>query len=242
MNILALIPARGGSKGIPRKNIAPLGGRPLIDWTIGTARQTPDIGRIIVSTDDDDIAEVARRCGAEVPFLRPSDLASDTAAALPVIRHAVETLERLDGWHTDAVAYLQPTSPFRTPADLTGAITRMKTEHADTVVSVVRVPHNMHASSLMRGEPDGSLSFTAPPEERRFRRQDKTCPLFARNGPAILLLLRSIIDRGELYGDRILPWEMDALHSLDIDEPMDLAMAEAMVPLVSGSNKTVVHT
>lgn len=232
MNVLGLIPARGGSKGIPRKNIADLGGKPLIAWTIAAALQTPGLSRIVVSTDDDEIAGIARQWGAEVPFLRPVDIASDGAAALPVITHAVEHLARHDGWQADAVAYLQPTSPFRRSADIAAALELLGDAATETVVSVVRVPHNMQPNSLMRLAADGSLVFAAPPTERKFRRQDKGEVLFGRNGPAILLSRAAVFASGDIYGARIMPLEMDRLNSLDIDEPLDLDMARAVLPLL----------
>lgn len=230
MSALALIPARGGSKGIPRKNIAPLGGRPLIAWTIEAARRSARIDRVVVSTDDAQIADIAHAAGAEVPFLRPADIAGDAAPALPVMQHAVAWLEINYGWTAERVAYLQPTSPFRNAADINAAFAVLEAQEADTVVSVVKVPHNMSPLSQMR-ERDGLLEFVAPPDQREFRRQAKDM-LLARNGPAILLNRRKVIDGGALYGARIAAYEMSRLASLDIDEPEDLAVAEALLPLV----------
>lgn len=235
MNILGLIPARGGSKGIPRKNIVPLGGRALIDWTIKAALAASAMTRVVVSTDDEEIAAVARACGAEVPFLRPADFAGDSAAALPVIAHAVSTLDA-SGWCADAVIYLQPTSPFRGADAIEMAAALLAQGDCDTVVSVVQVPHAMTPGSLML--PVGDLiDFAAPPEARSFRRQDKPI-LYARNGPAVLGMTRAtIVDRATLYGPRIKPILMQELQSIDIDTPMDLAIAEALLPLVlSGKN------
>lgn len=231
MKTLAVIPARGGSKGIPRKNIAPLGGRPLIQWTIDAALNARQVDRVVVSTDEEEIAAVARTAGAEVPFLRPADLASDIAPALPVIRHAYEQIASA-GWSPDAIIYLQPTSPFRNATHIDRAISRMLETDADTVVSVTRVPHAMTPNSLMQRNGEGWLDFTAPPETRFFRRQDKETFL-ARNGPAILLLRMEVALSDQLYGDRIAGFEMDDLHSLDIDEPIDLEIAEALIPLAT---------
>lgn len=230
MKVLALVPARGGSKGIPRKNIVALGGKPLIAWTIEAARAASTISRVVVSTDDAQIADIARAHGAEVPFLRPADISDDAAPALPVIRHAVSALEALDGWSADAVAYLQPTSPFRDARHIDEAVALLEQRSADTVVSVVRVPHNMVPTSLMEIR-QSWLEFCASPEQRQFRRQSKEA-LFARNGPAILLNRRATIDGAGLYGDRIAAYEMDHLVSLDIDEPQDLQVAEALLALV----------
>jgi CMP-N-acetylneuraminic acid synthetase len=235
MNILGVIPARGGSKGIPRKNIALLGGRPLIVWTIDAALRAEGLGRVVVSTDDDEIANVATAAGAEVPFRRPLELSADSSEALPVIRHTVEQIDE-QGWRTDAVVYLQPTSPLRGAEPITRSIQLLRSGECDTVVSVIRVPHNMTPESLMR-DAGGLLEFTAPPEARRFRRQDKSL-LYARNGPAVLALTRATLERGELYGPRIKAIEMGAIESHDIDEPLDLAVAERLLPLVCESGST----
>jgi CMP-N,N'-diacetyllegionaminic acid synthase len=230
MNLLALIPARGGSKGIPGKNIAPLGGRPLIAWTIEAAQRAVGLGRIVVSTDDDAIAAVARHEGAEVPFVRPAALAGDETEALPTIRHAVDSLDA-EGWRTDAVIYLQPTSPFRGRGPIEQAVRLLADRTCDTVVSVVKVPHTMTPPSLMQMK-GAFLEFMAPPESRSFRRQDKPL-LYARNGPAVLGLTRAmIVERAQLYGSRIQPIEMGRLESHDIDDPLDLLVAEALLPLV----------
>lgn len=229
--ILALIPARGGSKEIPRKNIVPFGGKPLIAWTIEAALASRGIARTVVSTDDEEIAVVARKSGAEVPFLRPADFAGDEAPALGVIRHALGVLAE-SGERYDAVAYLQPTSPLRGAGDIEAALALLEETGADTVVSVVPVPHAMVPSSLMRQKDGGRLDFAAAPETRKFRRQDKE-RLFARNGPAILLSRISVFETGALYGAHIRGLEMHPFRSVDIDDADDLALAEAMIPLAA---------
>jgi CMP-N,N'-diacetyllegionaminic acid synthase len=229
MKILAIIPARGGSKGIPRKNIAPLGGRPLIGWTIRAALDSKLLQRVIVSTDDEEIASAARAGGAEAPFLRPAAIANDSAPALDVIRHALAALP--DGADFDAVAYLQPTSPFRTAVHIDEAVALFAREQPDTLVSMMQVPHNMVPGSTMRmlpGQP-GLLELSAA---QPLRRQDKEV-LYARNGPAILIVsARLVLEQNKLYGERVMGYLMDRLSSLDIDEPADLAMAECLLPLV----------
>lgn len=129
-NVVAIIPARGGSKGLPRKNVLPLGGKPLIAYSIDAATLCPLVDRVIVTTDDAEIAQVARSCGAEVPFMRPPELAGDAAATEPVLRHAVEWLEQQEGYRTDIVLFLQPTDIFRTRAQVDGVIRKLL-ENAD---------------------------------------------------------------------------------------------------------------
>lgn len=224
--ILGLIPARGGSKGIPRKNLAPLAGRPLIAHTIAAALASARLDRVVVSTDDPEIASVAGQYGAEVPFMRPADLADDTAPALAVIRHAVIALDGM-GWRAETVAYLQPTSPLRTAAHIDAALALLAERDADSVVSVVEVPHNFNPRSVMlRGEDDCLRPYLEPAGDEPLRRQDKP-RLLARNGPAILALTRrTIMELGALYGPRTLGLVMDRAESLDIDEPLDLELAE----------------
>ena len=230
MNVLGLVPARGGSKGIPRKNLADLGGRPLIAWTIAAARASQALDRVVVSTDDAQIAAVARSLGAEVPFLRPADLADDRAPALAVMRHAVEALDA-QGWRADTVVYLQPTSPFRTAAQIDAAVALLAAGGCDTVVSVMPVPHAFTPGSLMRDR-GGLLEPLEPAAAQSFRRQDKPV-LYARNGPAILALRRgAVFEARTLYAGRTKALEMSRLQSLDIDGPEDLAVAEALRPLL----------
>lgn len=233
--ILAVIPARGGSKGIPYKNLADLGGRPLIAWTIAAAKAAHGLERIVVSTDDEKIAAAAARHGAEVPFLRPTEFSGDSAPALDVIRHALKELRTPDGKAYDAVAYLQPTSPFRSGAQLTEAIALFARERPDTLVSVTAVPHNMVPSSLMHPLASSAPLVLQSPAGQKLRRQEKE-KLFARNGPAILIVSAGDAQlHGRLYGERVLGFEMDRLSSLDIDDPIDLEMARHLLPLLQHS-------
>lgn len=230
--LLAVIPARGGSKGIPFKNLADLGGRPLIAWTIAAAKAAHGLDRIIVSTDDETIASVAREHGAEVPFLRPTEFSTDNAPALDVITHALNHLRSKNGSPYDAVVYLQPTSPFRNAAQLNEAIALFDQERPDTLVSVTAVPHNMVPLSLMQTVGASAPMMLQPPVGQKMRRQEKE-KLFARNGPAILIVSASdAMHRAKLYGERVLGFEMDRLSSLDIDDPIDLEFARHLLPLM----------
>lgn len=221
--VLGLIPARGGSKGIPRKNLAPLAGRPLIAHTIEASLQARCISRLIVSTDDPEIAEIAKQNGAEVPFMRPADLASDQSGALEVIKHAIHTLETSEGWRADVVVYLQPTSPLRRAEHIDAAVEMLVAKQADSVVSVVEVPHNFSPVSLMKLEHGILTPYLG--ENGTLRRQDKP-KLFARNGPAVLALnIATVTKLNTLYGPRTLPLLMDQMDSLDIDTPFDLELA-----------------
>jgi CMP-N-acetylneuraminic acid synthetase len=218
MKALGLIPARGGSKGIPRKNLALLAGRPLLAWTCDAARGASGLSRTIVSTDDDEIAQEARRFGVEVPFMRPAELAADDTPMLAVVAHALAQVDE-----PDAVVLLQPSSPLRQSRHIDEALQILRESGADTVVSVVEVPHAFTPASLMRIEsgrlrPDGD---DVGPVDRHAKER-----LYARNGPAVLVTRPDTVRSGSLYGADIRPYVMSRLESVDVDGPEDLALAE----------------
>jgi len=224
MNILGLIPARGGSKAIPRKNIIPLAGKPLLAYTCQAALASQRLTRVILDTDDPGIAAVGRACGVDAPFLRPPALAADDTPLLPVIQHALAWLEEHQNFHVEIVVLLQPTSPLRRAEHIDGALDLLINSGADTVVSVVAVPHNFNPVSVMRlDEAERLTPFLEGPQI--LRRQDKP-RVYARNGPAVLAIRREVIEGGQLYGRVVLPLEMDRIASLDIDGPDDLILAE----------------
>ncbi len=230
MSTLALIPARGGSKGIPRKNLVPLAGRPLIEYAITAGLNSKRSDRVIVSTDDEEIARVSRAAGAEVPFTRPAELANESAPMVGVVRHALSWLTEHDSWQPDAVALLQPTSPLRTAAHVDTAVALLGDTGADTVVSVVELPHRFSPYCVMREE-DGLVHdfWTAPVPFDRLRRQEHP-RLYARNGPAVLVTRSRVVTESDsLYGERVAPFVMPSADSIDIDEPFDLEFAEWLV-------------
>lgn len=227
MRIIGLIPARGGSKGIPRKNIVPLGGRPLLAWTIDAATQAGCIEAVYVSTDDEEIAQAARRCGSAV-IRRPAEHASDTASALAVMRHALAHIEEGGGEPIDALVYLQPTSPFRRENRIREAVDRFVATRADVVVTVCRVPHNMLAGSQFELLPDGTMSGSTAtgPLNRQQKRE-----LWVRNGPAVLVAGSRYLRSAEgIYAGRVVGLPMDRFESLDIDDRDDLKLAELLAP------------
>ncbi len=226
LSYLAIIPARGGSKSIPKKNIVALGGRPLIEYSIDAGLKSRHIDRVIVSTDDQEIADVASAAGAEVPFLRPTELAEDWTPTLPVIQHLLRQLKSDAGYKPDAVVLLQPTSPFRTSMHIDDSIDLFRKSLADSLVSVVPVPHNFSPVSLMRMD-DGLVVPAIEGEGNKIlRRQDKP-ELFARNGPLILISSYScLMEKDDLYGESTVPFVMGHRESLDIDGPEDLELAE----------------
>ncbi len=230
MQILGVIPARGGSKGIPGKNLAPLAGRPLIDYTIEAARAASSLSRIVVSTDDPAIAAHAQSHDRiEVPALRPAHLAQDDTPVLPVLLDLLETLEQQGDPVPDAVCLLQPTSPLRIASDIDAAAALLQSSDAEAVVSIEAVPHQYNPVSVMRLSPDGVLAPYLPGEgDKANRRQDKPA-VVARNGPAVLVTRVATLRAGSLYGRRCVGYAMPRERSVDIDEPMNLVVAAALL-------------
>jgi CMP-N,N'-diacetyllegionaminic acid synthase len=224
MSIVAVIPARGGSKGIPRKNLVRIAGRPLIAYAIEAARNAASVDRVLISTDDSEIADVARELGAEVPFLRPPELAADAAPMLGVLTHALAWLES-QGEAVEGLVLLQPTSPLRTARHIEEAIALFRSAPASSVVSVVEVPHRFNPVSVMKLSAQGTLSPFLGDQVIATRRQDKP-QAYARNGPVMLVCHPDTLRSGELYGASCLPYLMSEEDSLDIDSPQDLLLAE----------------
>jgi CMP-N,N'-diacetyllegionaminic acid synthase len=220
---LGIVPARGGSKGVPGKNARMLNGRPLLDYTARAARESGVLDRIVLSTDSPEIADVGRTCGLEVPFLRPTELAGDETPMLPVLQHTVEALAA-DGWTADAIVLLQPTSPLRRPSHIREALARLQSSHVDSVVTVVEVPRHLSPDYVMRIE-SGVLTPFLPEGARITRRQDAR-PAYSRDG-TVYACWRATIERfGNIYGERCEPLVIDASESLSIDSPADWAEAE----------------
>lgn len=230
MNLLGVIPARGGSRGIPGKNLAPLAGRPLIDYTLDAALAASALSRIILSTDDPAIAAHAlTRERIEVPALRPADLARDDTPILPVLLDLLDTLDTQEAAGLDAVCLLQPTSPLRLASDIDAAVALFAQTQAESVVSVVDVPHHCNPVSVMVRDDDGRLyPFIAGLGDTAQRRQDKPAAV-ARNGPAILIVKPDTLRAGLLYGSDCVGYPMPRERSIDIDEPLDLVLAEALL-------------
>lgn len=227
MNVLGLITARGGSKSIPRKNIAPLAGRPLLAYTCEAALNAQHLTRVMLSTDDEQIARVGQDCGVEVPFLRPANLALDTTPSIDVARHAVQWLAKHDHWQAEVLMLLQPTSPFRRAQHIDEALALLDERQADTVVSVIAVPHQFSPYTVMRLN-DGWLEdfWQEPVAFDRFRRQAVPV-LYARNGPVVLATrVPVMLAQRSFYGRRVAAYRMTERDSADIDTPDDLRYAE----------------
>jgi CMP-N-acetylneuraminic acid synthetase len=213
MEIVGLIPARGGSRG---KNLWPLRGKPLLVWAIEAARASSRLTRVVVSTDSEEIAALARAHAIEV-LDRPAELAGDETPMMPVIRHALGALGPVD-----VLVLLQPTSPLRRPDHIDQALlVLLEDAGRDAVVSVVEVPHQYRPESLMRREGGRLVPLVAGAPLRRQAKQ----VVYARNGPAVLALRPDRLG-DDLYGGDVRPYLMDLRDSIDIDEPADLRLAE----------------
>ena len=227
MRILGLINARKGSQGVPGKNTKRLDGKPLIGWTVETACACPSLSRIVVSTDCNQIAEIAQRFGADIPFMRPSDLAGPTSLQIDTIRYVMERLEREEHDHYDAVAVLQPTTPLRSVQDVEGCIAMMVEKNSDTVITVVR-----KAGSLLDTLYGLSKDNVATPQVQK---QDKGTirqnlpETFLRVGAVYLIRRDTVLEKGRLYGDIVHAYEIPHERAFDIDTPFDWNLLDAWI-------------
>jgi len=223
---LGLILARGGSKRLPRKNILPLAGKPLLAWTVEAAQAARHLDRVVLSTDDIEIADVGRQFGAEVPFTRPSELASDTATSLNVILHALRTLAE-QGEPYDYVVLLQPTSPLRSAADIDAAIELLLTKEADAVISVCETDHPPEWSNTL---PDSlSMAGFYRPGIRSTRSQDLP-KSYRLNGAVYVYSCRRLLQSGSLeMDDNSYAYIMPRERSVDIDSAIDFEIAQLLL-------------
>lgn len=227
MRVLGLVPARGGSKGVPRKNARLIGGKSLLAWTAGAAQNAPALQRVILSTDDDEIAAIGAACGLEVPFRRPAELATDTTPMIDVVLHAMDWAEGT-GDRFDALCLLQPTNPLRTAADIDGALELLERAGADTVVSTLEVPAEHHPDWVFLRDGEGLLRMANGATEPTSRRQDLR-PAVHREGSLYVTRWSVIRSKGSLYGDRIVGYPIDPARSVNIDTPDDWARAERLM-------------
>ncbi len=232
INILALIPARGGSKGIPRKNIRPFAGYPLIAWSIAAAKQSSLVTRIIVSTDDEEIASVAREWGAETPFFRPAELAQDKTTDLPVFEHALKWLEEIEGYHPDVVVQLRPTSPIRPRTMVEEAVNvLLNHEDADCVRGVVPAAQNPFKMWRFSGEdkPLGQLLEVPGIAEPYNAPRQVLPPVYWQTGHIDAIRASTIVNKKSLTGDIVYPLVIDPKYTVDIDTLADWAKYEAVI-------------
>jgi CMP-N-acetylneuraminic acid synthetase len=229
--VLAVVPARGGSKGIPRKNLQLLGGRPLVAHAVEVGLGAmPPVTRVLCSTDDPEIAEVARAAGAEVPFLRPADLAQDTTEDWPVFVHLLDWLEIHDDWVPDLIVNLRPTSPMRTSRHVERAIQLLLETGVDSVKAVCLARQHPHKMWLRRGdteiEPFVKTAFrlNRGPDVPRAELED----VYWQNGVVDVTRREVLREQGVLIGRRVAGLMTLPEESIDIDTPLDLALAELL--------------
>ena len=223
MRVLGLIPARGGSKGLPGKNLRALGGKPLLTWSIDAALASDVVDAVVVSTDDQAIAAAALAAGAEVPFLRPARLAADDAKVLDAVLYTADRLSG-EGRPFDAVVLLQPTSPLRTSADIDAAVRRWGETGTASVVSVCPAEHSPLLAGTL-GE-NGSMAGFMPPSSAVNRQQ---LPVFHRlNGAVYVAGVEWLRRNGSFLGDDSFAYVMPVERSVDIDSETDFAFAECL--------------
>lgn len=222
MHYLGVIPARGGSKRIPGKNLVLLAEAPLIEYTLRAAKASQRLSAFVVSTDSPAIADYARAQGCRVPGLRPTEIAGDRSPVVQALQHAVAAYEGECSIRVDVVVLLQPTSPMRVGADIDRAIDIFESSGADTVTAV-RPVHD-HPYWSWRDAEGGMLAPFHTLREMSMDRKDLPAA-YAENGAAYVIR-RELIDAGRIYGDRVAPCPMDDVASIDVDTPLDLAWAE----------------
>ena len=230
MSILAVVPARGGSKSVPRKNVRLLGGHPLVAYSIAAGLQARQVERVLVSTDDEEIAEIGRRCGAEVPFLRPESLAQDDIPDLPVFQHALQWLEKEEGYRPEIVVHLRPTSPLRPPECVDRGIDILNAHpEADSVRAVVLASQNPY--KMWRISPDGRLVplLSDPGGEAYNMPRQLLPPTYWQTGHLDVVRTATLREKNSMTGDIVLPLLMEPAYAIDIDGPLDHDRAEQLL-------------
>lgn len=227
MKILGLIPARGGSKGVPKKNIKLLNGKPLLQYTANVALQCNALTKVVLSSDDDDIILEAKKIGIEVPFKRPNNLAEDKTPTLPVILHALEYFKQ-QGEIFDAVCLLQITSPFRTLALLNRAIETFKEQKTDSLISVLEVPHEYNPHWTFLPDENNSLQVATGDKTIIPRRQELPKSYF-RDGSIYITKTSVLEEQNSLYGKSISYVVSDKNRYVNIDTLADWKLAEEKV-------------
>jgi CMP-N,N'-diacetyllegionaminic acid synthase len=227
MKALGIIPARGGSQGVPRKNIRLLCGKPLLQYTAEAALAAKNLSRIILSTEDEEIAEVGRTCGLEVPFRRPAELARDDTPTLSVVQHAVGWVEDR-GELYDFICLLQPTNPLRKAEDIDACLTMLAEGDMDSVVSVLPVPHDYNPHWVYLLDQEGLLRLSTG-ESTPYPRRQELPPAFHREGSVYVTRRDVLMKDNSLYGKRTIGYVMDPNRHVNIDGPDDWKAAEHLL-------------
>ena len=225
--ILAVIPARGGSKGLPRKNVLPLSGKPLIGWTIEAVKESKNIDRIVVSTDDREIASACEKLGVRVPYFRPKKLAKDDTPAIDVVVHVLERLKTSENYMPDYVALFQPTSPLRTSLDIDRAVELLfSNSRADSVISLVDVSESPYWMRTVAK--DGFIRHFMRHDYKDLRRQDLP-PVYIVNGAIYISKTDVLLKNGSFSSNRTIGYLMPRSRSIDIDDMIDFRIAEMLL-------------
>lgn len=222
--VLGVVPARGGSKGIPQKNLRPLAGRPLLAYVMDAVRDSHCVDRLVLTTDSPEIAELGRQLGFEVPFLRPAKLATDDAPMQPAVEHAVAQVEA-EGWRSDIVVVLQPTAPLRRGEHIRHAVELVQRTGASSAVSVTEIPKHQAPQYAMRI--DGGRLTPYLPEGRRITRRQDVEPAFSRDGTVYAVQRDVLMIEHDLYGSDCRPLILDVSESLNLDSVDDWTAAES---------------
>jgi CMP-N,N'-diacetyllegionaminic acid synthase len=226
LRTLGIIPARAGSKRLPRKNVLPLGGKPLVAWSIEAARSAQRLSRLVVSSDDREVLDIAASYDERLPLARPAELATDTSLAIEFVRHALETLEGQGEGPFDAVVIVQPSSPLTLPADIDATVDLLATSGAESAVSVVQLDHAIHPWKMKVLDGDRLLSYLV--DERGRTAAHELPPIYVRNC-SVYATRRSAIDAGQILSDDCRGYVMPRERSIDINEVLDLAFAEFLL-------------
>jgi len=221
------VPARGGSKGIPRKNIRPLAGKPLLQYTADAALAARRLTHVALSTDDAEIARLGRTYGLDVPFERPRELAEDSTPMLAVVQHALRWFDER-GRRFDAVCLLQPTNPLRRAAEIDRCIELLESSGADAVVTMAPVPSDYNPHWVFCQNPDGSVRLSTGERTPLARRQDLP-PAFHRDGSIYVTRSRVVLEEASLYGARTIPYAVSLERSVNIDDSEDWSRAEEIL-------------
>jgi len=228
MKILGLIPARGGSKGVPNKNQKLLAGKPLVNYTIEAALESKLLDTLIVSTDDQQIATISKAAGAEVPFLRPAELATDSSPTIDTVLHVLEFYNSKDQ-HFDALCLLQPTCPLRTPEDIAKAITAFANSEADCLISVRSVPHQYNPHWVFETKADERYLQIATGEKNIIPRRQELPKAFHRDGSIYITKIEVLENSHSLYGEKIAWYESQGSQHVNIDTLEDWEEAERLL-------------
>ena len=230
VEVLAIIPARGGSKSIPFKNIKALGGISLIAYSIAAALQAQVVNRVLVSTDDEDIAQIAYRWGAEVPFMRPGNLAEDDTPDLPVFQHTLQWLEKNEGYKPEIVVHLRPTSPFRKIAHINRAVTTLQRNAAASAVRTVCTPFQNPYKMWRIGQDEFLTPLLDGPGAEPYNMPRQELPVvYWQTGYVDVARSSTILELQSMTGPRILPLIIGASETIDLDSPEDWVMAEYFI-------------